>query len=418
MLFRRCASRQSLGVRRSGEAVYDGACRIQSRKRVLVISASICGLHEKPTETQRAFVNVGLLTLSPNVRGSVLEAATRNIVRDMYPRAAIEDALPGLCVNGVQRSQHMANYDWLMDGRRVECKSSALSWESNRKSWSITFRGIKAARMGVRAQSAFDELILSFCSPRRLYIYRHDGAYSFSTNGVQSLWSGDLIRIRGPRNEVDWQLALRNILAKLDGSRNGCERLADVPLWDDRISEAIQQASCVRHLAYVGVPLSTLDPSTRALRIHCMMREVDTMLYPKASFTDPELHPCIDGLARGHWQSQQDYAWVRDGLRVQCRSAGMTWDMTNKRWYVRFSHIRFHLFDELKLAIWSPAGIFVLQHNMKFGVSKSGSGTALAGHCITVTARCNDHDCVLALRCILQKLDDASCALVAQLNWP
>jgi len=205
--------------------------------------------------------------------------------------------------------------------------------------------------MGVRAQSAFDELILSFCNPRRLYIYRHDGAYSFSTNGVHSFGRGDLIRVRGPRNEVYWQLALRNILAKLDGSRNGCERLADVPLWDDRISEAIQQASCVKHLAYVGVPLSTLDPSTRALRIDCMMREVDTMLHPKASFTDAELHPCIDGLARGHWQSQQDYARVRDGLRVQCRSAGMTWDMTNKRWHVRFPHIRFHLFDELQLAI-------------------------------------------------------------------
>jgi len=79
-------------------------------------------------------VNVGLLTLSPNVRGSVLETATRNIVRDMYPRVAIEDVLPGLCVNGAQRSQHMTNYGWLMDGRRVECKSSRLSWESNRKS--------------------------------------------------------------------------------------------------------------------------------------------------------------------------------------------------------------------------------------------------------------------------------------------
>ncbi|CAK0805064.1 unnamed protein product [Prorocentrum cordatum] len=417
MLLRRCASSQGMGATRFGEAIYGSACCIRSRERALVISASRCGLHEKPTETQKAFVNAGLLTLSPNVRGSVLEAATRNIVRDMYPCAAIEDAVPGLCVNGSQRSQHMAKYDWLMDGRRVECKSARLSWESFSKTWSFTFRGIKAARMGVRAQSAFDELILSFCTPRRLYIYRHDGAYSFSSDGVNTVWRGDVIRLRGPKNEVDWQLALRNILAKLDSSRNGCERLADVPLWDDRISEAIQQASCVKHLAYLGVPLSTLDPTTRALRIHCMMREVDTMLHPKASFTDPELSHCIDGRARGHGQSRHEYAWVRDGLRVQCRSAGMTWDLANKRWYVRFAHMRFHLFDELLLAIWSPAGIFVLQHNMKFGVGTSGSGTALAGHCITIRARCNEHDCVLALQCILQKLDTANCALVAQVIW-
>ena len=128
MLLWRGVGGQRWGARRFREAFYDSAGSFGSRARVLVVSASTICLHEQPTKTQNAFDNDDLLNLSPNRRGRALEAATRRILGGMYPRAVFEDAVPGSCVNGAPRSQHMAEYDWLMDGRRLECKSSLLSW--------------------------------------------------------------------------------------------------------------------------------------------------------------------------------------------------------------------------------------------------------------------------------------------------
>lgn len=417
MLCRHVVGSQRWGARLFGKSLpVSGGC-LRPRERVYFISAPTLSVYEKSTQRQHASDDVALLKLCPSVRGLALQTATRQILADMYPHAVFEDAVPGLCANGVPRSQHMAEYDWLMDGRRVECKSSTLAWVPSAKTWSLSFHGIKAARKGVRAQSAFDELILSFCSPRRLYIYRHDSVYSCSTDGDYTFWRGQIIRLRGPRNEIDWQPAIQTIIAKLDSSRNGCEHIADVPLLDARISEAVRQASGLKHAAYADVPLSNLCPATRALRILEMAREVDAMLHPKASFMDPEPSRCSDGRTRGRGLGQQTYDWMRDGLRIECRSSGLSWDTTNQRWYARFVGIQFDRLDELNLAIWSPAGISLFRHNLNFGVSSHRLRSEWIGLSIQIVASRSDTDCLLALGSISQKLEDAGCPLVAHIRW-
>merc|ERR1712137_1219913 len=135
------------------------------------------------------------------------------------------------------------------------------------------------------------------------------------------------------------------------------------------------------------------------------------MLYPQATFMDRGRYRRNDDCTRARGSGQQEYHWMCNGLRIKCLSSGLSWDMTKKYWFVRFRRVRFEHFDELLLAIWAPAGIFVFRHNRSFGVHTNGLSTACTGHSITVRSRGNDNDCVVALRSrsISQKLEDAGC---------
>ena len=55
---------------------------------------------------------------------------------------SIADAASGQRVNGARRGQNSAAYDWLRNGRRVECKSAQLRWNRTLDNWLFQFRAV------------------------------------------------------------------------------------------------------------------------------------------------------------------------------------------------------------------------------------------------------------------------------------
>ena len=50
-----------------------------------------------------------------------------------------------------------AEYDWLRDGSRIECKSSQLQWNRDTKRWAVVFQAIKLPYHNVRLEAATRE---------------------------------------------------------------------------------------------------------------------------------------------------------------------------------------------------------------------------------------------------------------------
>ena len=80
----------------------------------------------------------------------------------------------------------------------------------------VQFHGVKFALRGVRSEALFDELLLALYTPSGIRIYRHNHKLGVSTAGRRTATAGHEIKICGPKNESNWQVALDAILAKLD----------------------------------------------------------------------------------------------------------------------------------------------------------------------------------------------------------
>ena len=178
-----------------------------------------------PTGTAAAYEGVRLSDCSGSARGTILTAVARQIDAALHPDATIEDAERGTCIDGKQRGQHSAAYDWKRDGRRVACKSAQLAWHTSTGRWKLQFSGVNLGSEGVEA--VFDELLLVAYTPRGLYVHRHDGRLGVSTHGKSTEATGRPIMVYGPRGEADWASALDDtVLPKL--AEGGCECIAVV----------------------------------------------------------------------------------------------------------------------------------------------------------------------------------------------
>merc|ERR1712050_549437 len=98
-------------------------------------------------------------------------------------------------VNGRCRSRNGAEYDWLCNGRKVECKSSQLRWDVHRKCWVFRFSNVKLFSHGGSSGAAFDDLLLALYTPRGIYIYSHDLTTGVATNGKITGVSGCVVHL-------------------------------------------------------------------------------------------------------------------------------------------------------------------------------------------------------------------------------
>ncbi|CAE8599870.1 unnamed protein product [Polarella glacialis] len=117
-----------------------------------------------------------------------------------------------------------------------------------------------------------------------------------------------------------------------------------------------------------------------------------------------------------HSRGNLQYNWQRDGTRVQLKSAQMKWNKTHRLWLVQFQNVKLKEddaatsnFDELLLALYTPRGILVYQHDLKHGRSAEGLHTAVSGSGIYVYGPTGQTDWSQALDVILQKLDASAC---------
>ncbi|CAK0811699.1 unnamed protein product [Prorocentrum cordatum] len=365
--------------------------------------------HVVPTRTADLYQGLPLAHLIPKSRGEVLAIAARSIIADLGHADRAADPVPGRCVNGRQRPQHQAEYDWLCNGRRIECKSSQLQFNRSCSSWLFQFHGVKLALQAHRVQDAFDDLVLVLYSPCRIYIYRHDLTTGLSTAGIRTSSRGHSVTIRSAKT-LCWRTGLESILAKLDAGTNACERLADIPLYDSRINVAASRRSThAMHDVYNNVPLASLSPPARGLVLQRLAQEVDYIMSQRA---------CVSS----RYTALHD--WIRDGVRVECKSAKLVWCGWKKSWRVSFAHVKIKghmkqssVFDELHVVIFSPRGIYIYHHDLKLGVSSAGLATQAEGCDIVICGSKKAVSWSEGLDSILSKLDRGGCRRLAHIHW-
>ena len=89
---------------------------------------------EGPIEA--AYANTFLANLNGHEQG-LLQNWAKQTLQDIYPRYNFSDPKPGTCWNGWKRGSDKAAYDFLMDGRKVEIKSSRMSHDARHKRWRV-----------------------------------------------------------------------------------------------------------------------------------------------------------------------------------------------------------------------------------------------------------------------------------------
>lgn len=396
--------------------------RVRQAIRSVVLQAHAFAdlLYDAPaTIGEVAFGDNPLIKLGQAERGRVFAKLARVIDAGRYPTSTITDPVSTPCTNGFQRGLYRSEYDWCRDGLRIECKSSQLQWDASRRSWKFHFYAIKFARRGGREVASFDELLLVFFTPRKLYFYAHDGSLGVSSKGQRTLKDGHQVNFRGPSGEEDWERACDRILRRLDCDSNACSRLAVMECTDPRVVEVLQsEGPSVTRRIYADSPLSGMSGPQRGLRIEALTRRVDALVHPGSLIADPEA--CSD-----RPNPRVQYDWKRDGRRIECKSSQMHWVRTAGQWKFSFAGIKHHhapigsgtsCFDELLLSLYTPQGIYVYRHDLDFGMSSRGNSTAWSGHQVQLYAPMRMHHWQTALEVLLSKLG-SSCQRIAWVQW-
>ena len=333
----------------------------------------------------------------------------------MHPNSKIQDARQGAKCNGRRRAAHQTEYDFSIDGRRIECKSSLVRWDNCNQCWFTSFTGVKLPLTGVREHAPFDDLYLILLSPDRVDIIKHDLETRISHCGKETQFCGYQIKVWGSKGEVCWKAARRQILDKLllDGER-GCSLRARIdlsnPALQSWLSQSLRTTVLPQDEAYFDTPLNSMTSSVRGLRIEQIALEIDKILHPGCAFSVG--HSRID--------------WERGGLGIEVKHAQMLFHKGEGCWMCAFWGIKCALhgarecdaFDELWLAVYSPFGLHFFKHpGGTVGYVESGQRMDAQGHCIFFRAPAGVLDVRAALEAIIQNMTAKGCHFFAEVEW-
>ena len=414
---------------RVGSCAACSGVKFQLRKLVLQASAfsHILDLEEGPS-TADVFGHP-LWKLSPSRRGTVLQEVTRAVLQRAYPDSQFHDPVPGNFDSGRARHLHQAEWDWTMDGRRVECKSASLSWNRQKCHWRAYFSGVKLAHDGFRQHALFDDLLLVLLSPDSLDIVQHDLRTGVSTAGHRTGPSGFVIEISAACRQLCWKEARKQILAKLCEGQGSCVPVAQVLLSDPCVHSTLQKhlsrypAMAYGDTPFDSLPLSLLSPRLRGLRVQQIALEIDQMLHPHANFSIV----CEGTTASGARRSSQNASvdWVRNETRVEVKHGKLNFEYRQKRWKCTFHGIKCafpgtrsrDLYDELWLVMYSPLGLHFIKHHGQLGLSTTGLLTEVSGHVLQVYGPSKEEDSTVAAHVVIAKLLRRGCLLLATVWW-
>ena len=385
--------------------------------RPLVLSASqFLHILKKPDLTSQAYIgNAGheLSLLSGQRRGKILEQFCKKELARLNPNSKIEQPTEGTRCDGTRRSLYHSEYDFTMDGRKVECKSSQMSWNNHAKCWYFRFCGIKLPRAGVRDEPPFDDLYLTLFSPDSLHIIKHDLQTGVSTVGKRTGSNGHVIVVQAARMQECWPSVHSLILDKLLAAGH-CKLVARTDLSATEVraflAQQMERIAARQDAEYEGVPLSQMSPPLRGLRIEEIAFEVDRILHPHCSFS----------------RTSSKVDWVRGDVKVEVKHGMMRFGKGSRCWKCSFSHIKCagggareqDIFDELWLAIYSPLGIHIFRHpggQVRF--SLTGLQEQAFGQGIQVYSSQNVLDVREALNNMLKKMEEWDCQPLATILW-
>ena len=98
-------------------------------------------------------------------------------------------------------------------------------------------------------------------------------------------------------------------------------------------------------------------------------------------------------------RSRSSYDWMRGGVRVECKSAQLSW---NKGWLVHFKNIKQHQHDVLVLCLYLPTGIIVFECFANPPLYGQGGVQEAKGKCLLL--RAGKMDSKDAIKSITEKL--------------
>ncbi|CAE7341968.1 GUSB [Symbiodinium sp. CCMP2592] len=185
-----------------------------------------------------------------------------------------------------------------------------------------------------------------------------------------------------------------------------CRRL--VVLDSSRFQQIISNEGCaLRNSAYAGDPLATISFARRGLSLETLARRLLERLYDNHATQDAE----YDGDGQRNL-GQAKFDWIFMGRRVELKTSQLCFDKGLNSWKVVFYKVKLardgcraeQPFDDLYLLIYAPDGFFLVKHDLKTGVTKTGSRTATLGHNIKVTSKRGQICWKEALHIILDKL--------------
>ena len=352
-------------------------------------------------------------------QGKFCQAWAKRMLEMQRPESEILDPEPGTDCNGKSNSLYTAPYDFLMDGRKVEVKSSRMVWSTRGSCWLVRFNNIKLP-FGRRLQASFDDLYCVILSPKGLHLVQHDLCTRVSMNGHGTEAFGYRVVVCASVQDASWEEALSTVQRKLcqEGS---CKLVVESGFSDPDLLELLagdQDSTCAPRSASHLIQMPHLSAPKRALRIQQMGLEIDRILHPRSHFR-LLMNKAVDLSVRRN-TSNAPVDWVRDKVKVEIKSAKLRWDKANRRWGCSFLGIKPSCFDELWLAIISPLHLrfYRCRTPDRLRLGSHGKATEVNGFQIALAGPSNEEDHLKALSAIEAKMISRGCCkLVATVHW-
>lgn len=362
------------------------------------------------------------------------DAVARSELLVAIARSCDDEVLsPDARVQAVDRQQQPPpEYDWIRTSGgaapcRVACRGAQLTWNRGNDRWELLFPAINLPPPGMRDDAPFDELWLAAHTPAGIYLYRHDDwVTGVRAHGPST--SDRVIQFVGPRCRAQWGEAFKSMHAN---KIKACSTLlAFVRNSDElvtRVTAALPRQQTAA--AFEGVPLSAASVAARSELLELLVRRIDRgWLHTQARFGEPPW-PQSGGdqgaTTKRRGKPKPEHTWTRDERRIACRSTQLMWDKTHRFWKLQFTGVRLPLegvrdeapFDELLLAAYTPAGIYVHRHDLRTGVARNGKHTATTGHRIRFYGPRGVEEWQPALAAILTKMSAGGCTPLAMVEF-
>eukprot|EP00438_Fugacium_kawagutii_P029319 Skav216041 [mRNA] locus=scaffold2930:41271:42497:+ [translate_table: standard] len=368
-------------------------------------------LWEDAGATACAYNGHPLASLNPARRGALFQEWAKRLLQQRYPNHQITDAMPGTHVDGRRRGRHQTEYDFMMNGRKVEIKGAQLHRNAARKQWCFQWKRVKFPHLMLDGRRSFDDLYLVLFSPKWLHLVKHDMSTGISTSGLVTHVSGHIISVVGLKHS-NWDDSLDAILGKLC-ERGGCSIIGQMDSGDSWLHDLCKTHTGYGDHFYSGKPFATMSPALRGQRLQKLVLEMDQLLHPESSFSMPCNEFLISGRKRGNNTASAD--WIRDFRHIEVKHAKLRFSKVS--WRCTFYWVKKDCFDELLLAIYSPWGLDVFKHDGIFGLTSTGQLTQTRGMFVEVSSGRGELDWLVALQKIRKKLERNNCPRIASIPW-
>ena len=365
---------------------------------------------EGPTElAYAAYAGTPAGRIKKHEQGRIGKAWAKKVLREKNPKSEILEPEPGTCSNGRRRASNQAEYDFDLDGRKVEVKSARMTWVSTSPGgyWRLRFKAVKLP-YGERARATFDDLYLVIMSPKGLHLIKHDLVTGVNTQGKATEVEGYDIRVCGNTGTIGWEDALGEMLEKLC-VRGGCRVVDEQAFSEMKLEEILSNRVSPGEAAVAGLRMSSMSGEKRGKRIQEIGLAIDRRLNPCSDFT----------FLKGNHNANAPVDWVRDTSGVKLKSCGLTFSRSKNLWQCFFQRIKPDRFDELWLAIYTSIGIHYHQCKSceSLGFHNAGVATKVRGHNLAFCGPGGELNPLAALKTIQTEMRSSGCELITIVEW-